>query len=574
MGDKKSRVVGIDLGTTNSCISTMIDGKVVVIPSSSKKNTVPSVVYLADDNKIIVGDNARLALSENSDRVIYSVKRKMGTSSLLKFGNKRVTPQFVSSLILKALKKQAEDYLGEEVVDAVITVPAYFNDSQKQATFDAGLLAGLNVLRIINEPTASSLAYDLDSDIEEKTIAVYDFGGGTFDVSVITIDDSFNEVLASGGDNHLGGDDLDNHFVKICTQELFEKGISVDEKMRLRLRDAVEQAKKDLSSNSEATIKVQAIYGENENIVDFEKKITIEEFNEEIKPFVEKSLKIFEMTIKGYDIDEIVLVGGTTRIPFIRESLKKYGVPVNFEINPDECVSVGACKHAEKIKNSIGNQLTDILPISLGIKDIHGRMQFFANRGMLIPTTEVCRKITNPIPYQEELTFDIYQGESELVENNTFLGTFKITGFEPVGKGKLEGKFFSQIDENGIVRLRAEVDGQIVFHVLENSSKMSKEDILKALNEANSFDFVMEEKSLTSDLEKELVELIEKSEKEVDEIMNNLKSNSDVSDDDIRQEIQEAKDYLKTPEKTIADIKSVTKALKASVKFFKVDVRG
>lgn len=481
-----SRLIGIDLGTTNSCVAVMEGDRPTVIPNAEGSRTTPSVVAFTKDGETLVGETAKRQEAMNPTRTVSSIKRRMGSAKPLVIDHKKYLPQEISALILAKLKADAERYLGETVTDAVITVPAYFTDAQRQATKDAGVIAGLNVARIVNEPTAAALAYGVDKE-EDKAVMVYDLGGGTFDVSVLSITGGVIEVLATAGDNHLGGDDFDARL----TEELVKRfkaqsGVDVrhDAAALSRLREAAENAKKELSSVTQTTINLPFLATKGGQPVHFETTVTRSEFERLIDDLVKRTVKPCEralsdasMSAKG--IGKVLMVGGSSRVPLVKETVKKLtGREPSENINPDESVALGACLQAGVLSGQVGGLLLlDVTPHSLGIEVVNDQMSVLIPRNSTLPAVH-SEIYTTVSPMQTVVEINVLQGESERASQNTPLGKFMLGGLHlGITKPQIEVTF--QIDTDGIVHVTAKElgSGKAANIRIEGSSNMSQRQI-------------------------------------------------------------------------------------------------
>ncbi|HEW92130.1 MAG TPA: molecular chaperone DnaK, partial [Thermotogaceae bacterium] len=500
MSDKKEFIVGIDLGTTNSVIAWVKpDKSVEVIPNAEGSRTTPSIVAFTKTGEIIVGEPAKRQAILNADRTIRSIKRKMGSNYKVKIDDKEYTPQEISAFILKKLKKDAEEYLGGTIKRAVITVPAYFEDSQRQATKDAGKIAGLEVMRIINEPTAAALAYGLDKKDEEKVL-VYDLGGGTFDVSLLEVGGGVVQVIATSGNNHLGGDDFDQRIIDWLAEEFKkEHGIDLreDKQALQRLKDAAERAKIELSSKLETEISLPFITADATGPKHLETKLTRAKFESMIRDLIESTRKPIETVLNDAklspnDIDEIILVGGSTRIPLVQNFLKEiFGKEPNKSVNPDEAVAVGAAIQAAILAGEMGKDvvLVDVTPLSLGVEVKGGLFEKIIERNSTIPTRK-SKIFTTAEDGQTEVEVRVYQGEREIAKYNRLLGSFRLTGIPPAPRGIPQIEVTFDIDSDGIVHVSAKdlATNKEQSMVVTGRQSLSEDEIKRMVEEAQKYE--------------------------------------------------------------------------------------
>ena len=561
-----SKIIGIDLGTTNSCVAVMEGGEPVVIANSEGARTTPSVVGFTKTGDRLVGQVAKRQAITNPENTVSSIKRQMGTDHKVTLNGKEYTPQQVSAMILQKLKADAEAYLGETVTEAVITVPAYFNDSQRQATKDAGTIAGLNVRRIINEPTAAALAYGVDKEDDQK-IMVYDLGGGTFDVSIIEMGDGVTEVLATNGDTHLGGDDFDERIIDWMADAFqTENGIDLrkDKMAAQRLKEAAEKAKIELSSAMSSQINLPFITADATGPKHLDMTLTRAKFNELTADLVDRTMTpvrkaLQDAGLRPSDLKKVLMVGGSTRIPAVYDAVKK---ELNCEpfkgINPDECVAVGAAIQGGVLQGDVkGLLLLDVTPLSLGIETLGGVCTKIIERNTTIPTHK-SQVFSTAADNQPSVEINVLQGEREFARDNKSLGVFHLDGIAPAPRGVPQIEVTFDIDANGIVKVSAKDlgTGKEQNITITASTNMSKEDIDKAVKEAEQFAADDKKKREEVDIRNGADQMVFQTEKM-------LKENGDKMPADVKSEAEAKLADLKTAVQSgsIDDIKAKQDAL-------------
>ena len=567
-----SKIIGIDLGTTNSCVAVMEGGKPVVIPNQEGSRTTPSVVAFTKTGERLVGEPAKRQAVTNADRTIASIKRHMGTDYKVTIDGKSYTPQEISAMILQKLKADAEAYLGETVSEAVITVPAYFNDAQRQATKDAGKIAGLDVKRIINEPTAAALAYGLDNENEQK-IMVYDLGGGTFDVSLIEIGDGVIEVLSTNGDTHLGGDDFDNRITQWLVDE-FKKAEGVDlsgDKMAMqRLKEAAEKAKKELSTATTTNINLPFITATAEGPKHLDMNLTRAKFDELTHDLIERTAIPVQNALKDggvttAELGKVLLVGGSTRMLAAQEKVKQMtGKEPNKSLNPDECVAIGAAIQGGKLAGDAGAGdilLLDVTPLSLSIETMGGIATRLIERNTTIPTKK-SQIFSTAADNQEAVDIHVVQGEREFARDNKTLGQFRLDGILPARRGVPQIEVTFDIDANGIVNVSAKDlgTGKEQHITITSGSNMSKDDIDKAVKEAAAYEAEDKKKKEAIDTRNEADSMVFQTEKAMEEVGDKIDANDKAAVEADLNALKEAVNKAPAEQMTDAQVEEIKAA--------------
>ena len=561
-----SKIIGIDLGTTNSCVAVFEGGEPVVIPNPEGARTTPSVVAFTKNGERLVGQVAKRQAITNPDHTVSSIKRKMGSDYKVTIDGKSYTPQEISAMILRKMKADAEAYLGQTVDKAVITVPAYFTDAQRQATKDAGKIAGLDVLRIINEPTAAALAYGVDKDKDGK-IMVFDLGGGTFDVSLLEISDGVFEVLATAGNNHLGGDDFDQRIIDWMADSFkAEHGIDVrgDKMVLQRLKEAAEKAKIELSGMTSTNINLPFLTATASGPVHFETTLTRAKFNELTADLVDATMQptrqvLSDAGLKPSDVDKVLLVGGSTRIPAVQEAVQKFMGKDPFKgINPDECVAIGAAIQGGVLGGDVKDLLLlDVTPLSLGIETLGGVFNRIIDRNTTIPVKK-SQVYSTAANNQTSVEIHVLQGEREMASGNTTLGRFTLDGIPAAPRGVPQIEVTFDIDANGIVNVSAKDlgTGREQHITITSSSNMSKEDIDRAVKDAEKFAEEDKKQKEAVETKNQAENLVFQSEKSLEDIGDKLPESDKA---DVRAAIETLKSTLK--DGTTEQIKNDTEAL-------------
>ena len=571
-----SKIIGIDLGTTNSCVAVMEGGKPTVIANQEGLRTTPSVVAFTKTGERLVGDPAKRQAVTNAEKTISSIKRHMGTDYKVTIDDKKYSPQEISAMILQKLKADAEGYLGEKVSEAVITVPAYFNDAQRQATKDAGKIAGLEVKRIINEPTAAALAYGLDNESEQK-IMVYDLGGGTFDVSIIEIGDGVIEVLATNGDTRLGGDDFDEHLTTYMINEFkAQEGVDLStDKMALqRLKEAAEKAKKELSSAASTNINLPFITAVNGEPKHFDMTLTRAKFDELTHDLVERTVIPVQNALKDAglnmsDISKVLLVGGSTRIPAVQDKVKQLtGKEPNKSLNPDECVALGASIQGGKLAGDSGAGdilLLDVTPLSLSIETMGGVATRLIERNTTIPTKK-SQIFSTAADNQSAVDINVLQGERQFAKDNKSLGQFRLDGIPPARRGVPQIEVTFDIDANGIVNVSAKDlgTGKEQHITITAGSNMSDAEIDKAVKEAAEFEAQDKKRKEAIDTRNEADSMVFQTQKALEEAGDKIDPNEKASveaDLNALKELVEKSNPENMTDAEVADIKAAQEKL-------------
>ena len=571
------KIIGIDLGTTNSAVAVMEGGEPVIIPNIEGNRTTPSIVAFTKDGERLVGETAKRQAITNPDRTIISIKRYMGTDHTVEIDGKKLTPQEISAMILSKIKADAESYLGETITEAVITVPAYFTDAQRQATKDAGRIAGLEVKRIINEPTEAGIAYGMDKEEGNQKIMVYDLGGGTFDVSILELGDGVFEVLATRGNNKLGGDDFDNKLIEYINEQFMkENGIDLTkDRMSLqRLKEAAEKAKKELSSTMSTNINLPFITATQAGPLHLNMDITRAKFEELTADLVEKTIEPVKLALKdaglaASDIDKVILVGGSTRIPAVQAAVKKLiGKEPHKDINPDECVALGAAIQGGVLSGEVKDLLLlDVTPLSLGIETLGGVTTVLIERNTTIPTRK-SQIFTTAADNQTAVDIHVLQGERKMAKDNTTLGRFQLTGIAPAPRGVPQIEVTFDIDANGIVNVSAKdkATGKEQSITITSSTNLSEEEIQEKIKEAERYAEEDKKKQEAIEIRNRADSLVYQTEKSLKELEGKVSADEKA---EIDNKLEALKKALEGDD--IEDIKNKTEELTQA--FYKVSER-
>ena len=566
-----SKIIGIDLGTTNSCVAVMEGGEPVVIANAEGNRTTPSVVAFSKDGERMVGQVAKRQAITNPDRTIMSIKREMGSNYKVNIDGKAYTPQEISAMILQKLKADAEAYLGQPVTEAVITVPAYFNDAQRQATKDAGKIAGLEVKRIINEPTAAAVAYGVDKEKQDQKIMVYDLGGGTFDVSILEIGDGVIEVLSTSGDTHLGGDDFDEAIMNWMVAEFKSSNgidLSGDKVAMQRLKEAAEKAKIELSGVTSTNINLPYITADATGPKHLDVTLTRAKFNELTAHLVEATMgpvrqAMGDAGLSGSDISKVLLVGGSSRIPAVQDMVKKLTGKEGFKgINPDECVAIGAAIQGGVLVGDVkGLLLLDVTPLSLGIETMGGVMTKLIERNTTIPVKK-SQIFTTAADNQTSVEVHVLQGEREMAQYNKTLGRFNLDGIAPARRGVPQIEVTFDIDANGIVNVSAKDlgTGKEQHITITSSTNMSKEDIDKAVREAEQFAAEDAKRKEEVDVRNQADQVVYQTEKALEDAKDKIDANDKAS---VEAALGKLKEALKG-----TDVEAIKAATEETTKAF------
>ncbi|HPT75383.1 MAG TPA: molecular chaperone DnaK [Defluviitaleaceae bacterium] len=570
------KIIGIDLGTTNSCVAVMEGGKPVVIPNSEGARTTPSIVAFSKNGERLIGEPAKRQAVTNPEKTIMSIKRHMGSDYRVNIDGKSYSPQEISAMILQKLKADAEAYLGETVTEAVITVPAYFSDSQRQATKDAGRIAGLEVKRIINEPTAAALAYGLENEKEQK-IMVYDLGGGTFDVSIIEIGDGVIEVLATNGNNRLGGDDFDERIIQELIQDFKNKegiDLSQDKMAMQRLKEAAEKAKKELSTVTTTNINLPFITANQEGPKHLDMTLTRARFEELTADLVEKTMEpvrlaLSDAGLEASDLDKVILVGGSTRIPAVQEAVKRLTGKEPFKgINPDECVAIGASIQGGKLSGDEGAGdilLLDVTPLSLGIETLGGVTTRLIERNTTIPTRK-SQIFSTAEDNQTAVDIHVVQGERQMAKDNKTLGRFRLDGIPSAPRGVPQIEVTFDIDANGIVNVSAKDlgTGKEQKITITASTNLSEDEIERAIKEAEQFAEQDKKKKEAIDTKNEADSLVFQTEKTLKELGDKIEAADKTKIEDELKKVKELLQKFDTEninESQVAELKKAKESL-------------